>query len=71
MTAMNITLNGTPHPLTAPTLLVELLQSQGLNPAQAGFAVAVNRQLVRRTEWPTTTVQPGDAVEIVHARQGG
>ena len=33
--------------------------------------VALNGQVVPRTEWPTTRLNPGDSIEIVRARQGG
>ncbi|MGU3643867.1 sulfur carrier protein ThiS [Microbacterium sp. C23T] len=36
-----------------------------------GIAVALNGTVVRRTEWHTTTVHDGDAVEILTAMQGG
>jgi len=36
-----------------------------------GVAVALNGRVVARAAWPTTTLAPGDSVEIVLARQGG
>ncbi len=64
-------LNGEPITLDAALPLTALLQAQGIDPSQVGIAVAVNRKLVSRGQWDKTHVQPGDAVEVVHARQGG
>lgn len=36
-----------------------------------GIAVALNGELVRRSEWPSTLVSDGDQVEIVTAVAGG
>ncbi|MDX2063680.1 MAG: sulfur carrier protein ThiS [Bacteroidia bacterium] len=68
---MQITLNGEPAPLTEGQVLTDFLRAQGLDPEQRGFAVAVNRQLIRRADWPTHALADGDSVEIVNARQGG
>lgn len=37
----------------------------------AFFAVAVNREVVRRPAWGSRQLTPGDEVEIVTPRQGG
>lgn len=68
---MEIKLNGQALIVTEGIGLRELLRQQGVNPDARGYAVAVNAKLVRRTIWGDTYLQPGDAVEIVHARQGG
>jgi sulfur carrier protein len=36
-----------------------------------GIAVARNGEVIRRTDWAATTLEDGDRVEIVTARQGG
>ncbi|MDF2117483.1 sulfur carrier protein ThiS [Roseiarcaceae bacterium H3SJ34-1] len=36
-----------------------------------GFAIALNGRLVRRAQWPQTTIAPGDRIEIVRALSGG
>ncbi|MFG1911021.1 sulfur carrier protein ThiS [Kribbella sp. NPDC048928] len=36
-----------------------------------GIAVAVNQNVLTKSEWAQTTVRPGDRVEIVSATQGG
>jgi sulfur carrier protein len=42
-----------------------------IDPAQPGIAVAINGSVIPRVAWAYTTLHPGDAVEVVRARQGG
>ena len=65
---MRISLNGEPHAFEGGSLDA-LLASLSLS--SGGVAVAVNRQVVPRAALPTTTLRPGDAVEIVRASPGG
>ena len=51
--------------------LAALLEEKAVDTGQRGIAVAVNGAMVPRAAWPQTTLQPGDSVEIVRARQGG
>ena len=37
----------------------------------SGVAIAVNGEVVRRADWPTTPLAAGDQVEVVTAVQGG
>ena len=37
----------------------------------SGIAVAVNREVLTRASWETTTLGTGDAIEIVAAAAGG
>ena len=48
-----------------PALLDELGYEGGF------FAVAVNREVVRRARWPEHLLSDGDEVEVVTPRQGG
>lgn len=68
--APTITVNGEPRPHAAGTL-ESLLRSLGYDPGRHGVAVAVNGEVVARSEWGTHTVRAGDRVEIVGAVQGG
>jgi sulfur carrier protein len=52
---------------TIHTLLVE----QGIDPERPGIAVAVNAAVIPRSTWASTTVHPGDRIEIVSAIAGG
>ncbi|MFL6799777.1 MAG: sulfur carrier protein ThiS [Xanthobacteraceae bacterium] len=66
----NIRVNGADEPLAADTLS-SLLVQKAVDPGQRGVAVALNGAIVPRSDWPRTELRPGDAVEIVRARQGG
>ncbi len=66
---MQITLNGKPHAIEAETDVPRLLAAVGAKPEQV--AVAINGEVVRRADWPATTVREGDVVEIVRAVGGG
>jgi sulfur carrier protein len=67
-----ITVNGEQRPLPGDGALTALLRVEGIDPDEAsGVAVALNDEVVRRSEWPTTTLEAGDRVEIVTATQGG
>lgn len=68
--AGSITVNGETEPLSAATLAA-LLAEKTIGAEQRGIAVAVNGAVVPRAAWPKTALRPGDAVEIVRARQGG
>ncbi len=63
--------NGAPREIDAPLALDALLAALGRDPAQTGVAVAVGDRVVRRADWPSTTVGEGDRVEIITAAQGG
>ena len=66
---MTITVNGQHEPLPPRSTVARLVEDRRLAPN--GVAVAVNGAVVRATDWPTTPLGDGDAVEIVTARQGG
>ena len=68
MTRLRI--NGVEEELTAATI-AELLVERGIDPNARFLAVAVNGNVVRRTEWPEAPLSPGDNVEIVRPFQGG
>ena len=64
-------INGEAREVPAPLALDALLRHLGRDPAQHGVAVAVGDRVVRRADWPATTVGEGDRVEIITAAQGG
>ncbi|NMM26994.1 MAG: sulfur carrier protein ThiS [Glaciimonas sp.] len=66
---IEIELNGVPHPVPDAHNLEALLASLDL--AGKGIAVAVNRQVVPRQQWPQRLLQPLDRVDIVRAIGGG
>jgi sulfur carrier protein len=68
---MAITLNGVATEIPEGTTIADLLVRSGLGVAPRGVAVAIGETVVRRPDWATTVLQPGDVVEIVTAAQGG
>ncbi len=55
----------------AVTTIGELLAARGVDPAARFLAVAVNGFVVRRSDWRTRPLAPGDDVEIVRPFSGG
>jgi sulfur carrier protein len=49
--------------------VVELLERLAIEPR--GIAVAIDGDIVRRSEWTETTIADGSAIEIVTAVAGG
>jgi sulfur carrier protein len=68
--AATLMVNGVAEPLEATTVAA-LLAARDIAPDGRGVAVALNGALVRRADWATTALNPGDSVEIVRAMQGG
>ena len=65
-----IVLNGEPHERDGATI-VELLADLGVEDRGRGVAVALNGEIVPRTEWRRVRVDDGDRVEALSAMQGG
>ena len=65
-----LTVNGVAEPLAAATVAA-LLAGRDIAPDGRGVAVSLNGAVVRRADWATTALNPGDTVEIVRAMQGG
>ena len=66
---MRITLNGEPHELAEQLTIAGLLATLEIDPRRV--AVEHNLVIVKRAAYPTTTVHPGDQVEIVNFVGGG
>jgi len=66
---MKIIVNGSANDVPASLTLAALVESLGLDPGRV--AVEVNRRLVRKPDWPSTTLQPDDSVEVVTFVGGG
>ena len=58
-----------PHTLNGERSIPALLESLDAKPEQV--AVAINGVVVARRDWPQTTVNDGDIVEVVRAVGGG
>ena len=70
---MRVTVNGQPRDCDTATI-ADLWRSETADLEIAeprGFAISLNGAVVRRTAWPTTPVNDGDAVEIIRAMSGG
>lgn len=67
---MNVSLNGEPLASEAASLLL-FLQERGIDTDQRGIAVAVNAELVTRSEWERYPINEGDDIEVITAMQGG
>jgi sulfur carrier protein len=69
---MEIKVNGQPLQLPeGQNGLLDVLQAIGISQTQSGIAIAVNMELVPRSEWLEATLKSGDAIEVITARQGG
>ncbi len=68
--AIDVMINGETHSVAAATL-PEVLCSLQYDPEQRGIAVALNAEVIPRSEWAATVISVGDRLEIVGARQGG
>lgn len=69
MTAIQIFLNGERREAPELIKMDQLLELFSL-PKQR-VAIELNKQVVRRTDWPTTDVSDGDKIEVVHFVGGG
>ena len=66
---MQIQVNGEQQEISEGLHLSELITHLKLRADQ--IAVELNHEVLRRAAWATTTLQPGDRIEIVHFVGGG
>lgn len=66
---MRIEVNGEGREVEPGATLDDLIRQLALAPER--LAIEHNRQVVRRTDWPQTTLTDGDRIEIVHFVGGG
>ncbi len=66
---MRITVNGEEHAAREGTTVEALVEQLALRPER--LAIELNGEVVRRADWPRTTLGEGDRVEIVHFVGGG
>ena len=66
---LTVILNGNHTVVAEGSGIRELVLSLSLNPERV--AVELNRVIVRRGAWGSTTISEGDRVEIVHFVGGG
>jgi sulfur carrier protein len=66
---MKITLNGEIKELESEVSLDRLLELLSL--PQQRVAVELNREVVRKKDWPNVVVKDADRIEVVHFVGGG
>ncbi len=66
---MKLTVNNQEKEAPDGCTVAEFAAQWGLS--EKGTALAVNHQLVPRTEWAAHVLQPGDAVVVIQAACGG
>ena len=66
---MQLTINGKERTFADSLTLVELIEQLGMKGDRV--AVELNNDIVSRAQWPETSLQDGDRLEIVHFVGGG
>jgi sulfur carrier protein len=66
---MTVVVNGEPRELAEGTTVADVVRA--LTDAERGIAVALDGEVVPRSEWETTHLAPGRHVEVLRAVQGG
>jgi len=64
-----VIVNGTRTDIAEGSAITDLVKASGLN--RERVAVELNKKIVRRADWDSTTMSEGDRVEIVHFVGGG
>jgi len=67
---MQLKINGVDEEVGVTTVS-ELLAARGIDSTVRFLAVAVNGAVVRRSEWCSKNLGPGDDIEIVRPFSGG
>jgi sulfur carrier protein len=68
---VNVVVNGDRRVVDEGATIADLVALLGLRSAGGGVAAALNGEVVRRAEWPSTPLGEGDRLEILAATQGG
>ena len=68
---MNIKVNGEIKKVSPGLTLHQLLLVLEIDPSRPGIAVAINQEVILRTQWGDTEIQPESEIEIIRAAQGG
>jgi thiamine biosynthesis protein ThiS len=66
---LHVEINGERREVEEQITVRELIERLSLAPER--LAIELNRQVVRRADWPHTTLKDGDRLEIVHFVGGG
>jgi sulfur carrier protein len=68
---MRVVLNGSDAEFAPGATVREAIEALDLPAEGRGVAVAVDAEVVPRTEWETTELRDGARVEVLRAIQGG
>ena len=68
---MNIKVNGEAKDVSSGLTLHQLLLALEIDPSRPGIAVAIDQEVVLRSQWEETEIQPDSEIEIIRAAQGG
>ena len=68
---MKISVNGEETTVHPNLNIHDLLTALEMDPTQAGIAVAVDREVIPKTDWHATELHENSEVEIIRAVQGG
>jgi sulfur carrier protein len=68
---MDIKVNSETKEVSPGLTLHQLLLDLEINPSRPGIAVAIDQEVVLRTQWEATEIQPESEIEIIRAAQGG
>lgn len=66
---MTLIVNGEPSAVEPPVTVAELLKA--IDAPNRGVAVAVDAEVVPRSEWAARSLSGGEHVEVLTAVQGG
>lgn len=69
LNGVEVFVNGDPLRLEGPRTVADVVADLCASPD--GVAVARNREVVPRSTWQATCLEPGDRIEIVTAAAGG
>jgi thiazole synthase len=68
---VNVELNGEPVALPEGSFVTEAVEASGAAGDQRGLAVAIDGEVLPRSEWGRTSLREGQKVEVLAAIQGG
>ncbi len=69
MSNIEVTINGEQKEIDGGLTVLRYLEQLGIKPDRV--AVELNRAIVKKAQWPSTTIENGAALEIVHFVGGG
>ena len=71
MDNLTVSVNGRDKTIPVGATVVDTLQVVSIDPSRSGIAVAVNDEVVRRSDWHGCVLSEGDRVDVIQATQGG